>query len=952
MGGAVVGAGVGAGCRVRGVRLQVPASLRGRRDPTVAIGALSGETLGTLGACSLAAYSVVGPGLLAGAVDRGVALVGGRTFQESEFEVKRKIGEGSFGAVYEGTMVRGNRGVILKRIKVEVADAEGIGEAELRLVERLERTVKGVGTKYLGTFVSGGAGARKVRWLVWENVGDLTLADFWEPGAGAYPANVEVLVLGDEAGGGVTFPGGGDPAGRSALVAKAVMVQLLEKLESIHATGLTHRDVKPEHLLLTEGGLRLIDWGAALDFRMGEAHFREDGLLDPTYCPPERLAHATDEYTAPPEIAQDLLTPLLWQVNLPDRFDTHCAGVVMLQLCFPHLRGVQKLGTFIKDVQNNHEGDLEQWRAASNSGRGAGMLTLKSFEEGFSILDADGGHGWKLLCGLMHPGRRQRLSAAAALSSPWLDDGRRFRDGPKRASKNVLPFGARGKSDGPSSRNSTSVAAMQSSAKPPVVAKPPRRGGAEVALVTTPSSPAAGAAGTSQGEGSWVDSLFEVLKGREAAEDEQDEEADSSDGSPGWAAGPFASIQREAPGGRERRKTKSLTRSGAEVRLATPRKLQAMGLRALAGVMGVPEDRYIIERVEPRGTLEAKGAAGGAPADARRAGKGKGTGGEHAPGDASIRAGFLGGLLGTSKSEAARVPEAPAGAAAPSAAASTGVEAASEKSADAFWRDEDAKPTRRAGTVKDAVVVLRTERDEAFKRLKKMEAEMLAMADSTRAAVEEALEVAKESEELARSGGGAVTALDTKIDGRLAEYEAMLQRYVSERDEAFAEIKSVKDTLSALQEQLTTIAKEKESYLEDAAVLAMERDSALSSVRVLQAKVGRLEDAGKVAKSFTVKMGKVIKQRRASKGMADRKVEEASSREDLEKFPIRLLKEYLSATGSMPANASRFRKADWVKIVESEVAARRTQASASSAGGNFFNFDEDEFDEEVDGVPC
>jgi len=246
------------------------------------------------------------------------------------------------------------------------------------------------------------------------------------------------------------------------------------------------------------------------------------------------------------------------------------------------------------------------------------------------------------------------------------------------------------------------------------------------------------------------------------------------------------------------------------------------------------------------------------------------------------------------------------------------------------------------------VLILKTERDEAFNRLKKMEAEMMAMAESTRAAVEEALEVAKESEDLARSGGGAVSAIDKKVDGRLAEYEQMLKQYVVERDEAYNEIRSVKNSLNALQEQLASIVREKESYLEDAAVLAMERDSALDSVKVMQAKLNRLEDAGKVAKSFTVKMGKVIKQRRASLG----KVEDASSREDIEKFPIRLLKEYLSSVGSMPSSTSRFRKADWVKIVEMEIKLRRE--SSSSQGGNVFTFEEedDDLSEEVDGVPC
>lgn len=51
---------------------------------------------------------------------------------------------------------------------------------------------------------------------------------------------------------------------------------------------------------------------------------------------------------APPAPVAALLSPVLWQLNAPDRFDMYSVGVVLLQMAFPLLRGDNTLINFNK----------------------------------------------------------------------------------------------------------------------------------------------------------------------------------------------------------------------------------------------------------------------------------------------------------------------------------------------------------------------------------------------------------------------------------------------------------------------------------------------------------------------------------------------------------------------------------------------------------------------------
>jgi serine/threonine protein kinase len=62
-------------------------------------------------------------------------------------------------------------------------------------------------------------------------------------------------------------------------------------LQSLHAAGLVHRDVKPANIIFSEASrkFKLIDLGACADLRSGTNYIPDESILDPMYCPPEQV---------------------------------------------------------------------------------------------------------------------------------------------------------------------------------------------------------------------------------------------------------------------------------------------------------------------------------------------------------------------------------------------------------------------------------------------------------------------------------------------------------------------------------------------------------------------------------------------------------------------------------------------------------------------------------------
>ena len=200
-----------------------------------------------------------------------------------------KIGEGSFGAVFNGTIEGGEgieggsntrRSVILKEYKKNVRGRDWFSfYADERAICR-----KLAGCPGVAPFV-GVAGSDA--YLVWENIGEATLASVMEDGAktpGAASALAAAAAL-------TRMPETVSEDGVFASLARA----LCEAALAVHGEGVVHRDVKPDNVLLTSpaagspgGCVVLIDLGGAADFDTGQGCSGE-AIFDPVYGAPEQF---------------------------------------------------------------------------------------------------------------------------------------------------------------------------------------------------------------------------------------------------------------------------------------------------------------------------------------------------------------------------------------------------------------------------------------------------------------------------------------------------------------------------------------------------------------------------------------------------------------------------------------------------------------------------------------
>lgn len=379
-------------------------------------------------------YLTARPGVLIGAIDAyvlaplqlGLKNLSGRRLRSRDFLIGDKLGEGSFGVVYSGVIVPKNvtdqeklqnrRGktlqldskfdekVILKKVKVGVQGAEECGDFEEWFNYRLSRAAPETCAEFLGTFVADKTSSQFTKggkWLVWKFEGDRSLADYLKDRN--FPFNLESVMFG-------RVLQGVDSVKRSALIIKQIMRQIITSLRKIHDTGIVHRDVKPANLVVTKRGqIKLIDFGAATDLRIGKNYVPNRTLLDPDYCPPELYVLPEETPSPPPEPIAAFLSPIIWQLNSPDLFDMYSAGIVLLQMAIPSLRSTAGLKNFNSEIKAAKY-DLNLWRERTRS------------RPDFTILDLDSGRGWDLARKLISERdsfRRGRLSAAAALAHPY-----------------------------------------------------------------------------------------------------------------------------------------------------------------------------------------------------------------------------------------------------------------------------------------------------------------------------------------------------------------------------------------------------------------------------------------------------------------------------------------------------------------------------------------------------
>ncbi|GFR46678.1 hypothetical protein Agub_g8295 [Astrephomene gubernaculifera] len=405
-------------------------------------------------------YLFLPPGVLPGAFDYYIKAPlkrrESRVIDKNDIILGKRLGTGGFGTVYKGELKEEGGG----RTPIIIKKAKEFGEAEVWMNERMSRVpgnhtaefvtafdeslsatsppppsssaaggaagagggAAGAGAaagNRAGAAAGAGAGAGGLDggaiWLVWYYEGDNTLMSLME--RREFPYNLEPLLFGRE----LRAPRG--PA-REAVTVKEAMRQLLAAVAACHANGIVHRDIKPANAIISsrDRKLKLIDLGAAADLRIGINYVPNEYLLDPRYAPPQQYIMSTQTPHPPPKPVAAFLSPVLWAMERPDRFDMYSCGVTMLQLVFPHLRNDNTLCAFNKRLQDL-KWDLAAWRREEAARLASGAAKGQqgdSLATGFAALDAEGGAGWDLLSRLMAYTPADRPSAAEALAHPWL----------------------------------------------------------------------------------------------------------------------------------------------------------------------------------------------------------------------------------------------------------------------------------------------------------------------------------------------------------------------------------------------------------------------------------------------------------------------------------------------------------------------------------------------------
>ncbi|MFJ8627342.1 Stk1 family PASTA domain-containing Ser/Thr kinase [Kitasatospora sp. NPDC093550] len=204
---------------------------------------------------------------------------------DNRYRVEQRIATGGMSTVYKGTDTRLDRVVALKVMHPALAGDEGF---TTRFIREAKAVAKLTHPNVVNVFDQGADGGNV--FLAMEYVPGRTLRDLLR-----------------------------DRGALSVRAALDVLEPVLAALGAAHRAGLVHRDVKPENVLITEGGLVKV-----ADFGLVRVLGAADGAPTSTSTATGGTVLGTVSYLAPEQILPDAPTD--------QRVDVYAAGILLYEM--------------------------------------------------------------------------------------------------------------------------------------------------------------------------------------------------------------------------------------------------------------------------------------------------------------------------------------------------------------------------------------------------------------------------------------------------------------------------------------------------------------------------------------------------------------------------------------------------------------------------------------------
>ncbi|MDD2701606.1 MAG: protein kinase [Sideroxydans sp.] len=175
-----------------------------------------------------------------------------------KYELRRELGKGAMGIVYEGFDPFIQRTVAVKTIQKSLVEPSEMEEAFARFRREAQAAGRLSHPKIISIYDYGEEG--DLAYIAMEYVDGSELKDLLDAG--------DILPIADSL---------------------RIMLQVLDALEYSHQRGVIHRDIKPANIMIAaNGSIKIADFGIA---KMDSSHLTQAGMVlgTPTYMSPEQF---------------------------------------------------------------------------------------------------------------------------------------------------------------------------------------------------------------------------------------------------------------------------------------------------------------------------------------------------------------------------------------------------------------------------------------------------------------------------------------------------------------------------------------------------------------------------------------------------------------------------------------------------------------------------------------